>query len=68
MSDRVEDMADALRSAPKAKGSERIFTPGEIEWGKHAKVDAEGFDLPADVEASLRGLAQESGIALPVEE
>ena len=68
VSDRVEDMADALRNAPKAKGSERIFTPGEIEWGKHAKVDAEGLDLPADVEASLRGLAQESGIALPVEE
>ena len=45
-----------------------IFTPGEIEWGKHAKADAEGLELPADVEASLRGLAQESGIALPVEE
>lgn len=65
VSDRVEDMATILRNAPKAKGSERIFTPGEIEWGKYAVAAEDGFTIPADVEASLRGLAEESGIALP---
>lgn len=60
----VESMAKTLREAPKAKGTTRIFTPGEIEWGKHATAEEKGIDLPADVEASLRGLAQESGLAL----
>lgn len=64
VADRVEDMSVALRSAPKAKGSERIFLPGEIEWGKHVIADEEGFNIPADVEASLKGLAEESGITL----
>lgn len=68
VSDRVEDMAAVLRGAPKAKGSNRIFTPGEIEWGKYVIAEKEGFTIPADVEASLRGLSEESGIALPVME
>lgn len=68
VSDRVEDMASVLRNAPKAKGSTRIFTPGEIEWGKYTIAEQEGLTLPADVEASLRGLSEESGIALPVME
>lgn len=67
VADRVEDMATALRSAPKAKGSNRIYTPGEIEWGKHVIAENEGFTIPADVEASLRGLAEDLGLELPVE-
>lgn len=67
IADRVEDMAGILRAAPKAKGSERIFTPGEIEWDKHTIAVNEGFSIPADVEASLRGLSEDIGIALPLE-
>lgn len=63
---RIEEMSGVLRSAPKAKGTTRIFTPGEIEWGKYEKAQKEGIDLPPDVEASLKGLAEESGIALPL--
>jgi LDH2 family malate/lactate/ureidoglycolate dehydrogenase len=66
MSGRVEEMAGTLRAAPKAKGAERIYTPGEIEWGRHADAEQNGIDLPADVEGSLNGLAQELGIKLPV--
>ena len=60
-------MCAAARTAPKAKGATRIYTPGEIEWTKHHVVDEEGFTIPADVEASLQQLAELSGIALPVE-
>lgn len=67
ITDRVESMAKTLREAPKAKGTERIYTPGEIEWNKHAIVESEGFTVPADVEASLRGLAEDEGIDLPIE-
>lgn len=67
VADRVEDMAGTLRSAPKAKGSERIYTPGEIEWEKYELARDGGLALPADVEDSLRALAQESGIVLPLE-
>ena len=66
VSDRVESMAKNLREAPKAKGSERIFTPGEIEWNKFFAAQAKGIELPLDVETSLRELSKESGVALPV--
>jgi LDH2 family malate/lactate/ureidoglycolate dehydrogenase len=65
VAERVEDMAETLRSAPKAKGVERIYTPGEIEWGKHTAAAKNGINLPADVENSLKGLAEELGKALP---
>lgn len=64
MSDRVEKIAGILRAAHKAKGGERIYTPGEIEWSKHSIADEEGFTIPADVETSLKDLSEESGIAL----
>lgn len=64
ISDRVETMGETLRKAPKAKGVDRIYMPGEIEWDKHVIAEEEGFTLPADVEDSLKGLAQESGIEL----
>ena len=62
----TETMADQLRQAPKAKGSDRIYTPGEMEWERHKKAQAEGIDLPADVEESLRGLADELTLTLPL--
>jgi len=61
---RVQAMADRLRQAPRAKGCERIYMPGEIEWACHAKATAEGIALPEAVLASLRELAEDSGIAL----
>jgi len=65
---RVEQMAETLHSAPKAKGSERVYTPGEIEWGKHKNAELSGIELPADVEQSLRGLADELHLPLPLME
>ena len=63
---RVEEMSETLRSAPKAKGMDRIYTPGEIEWGKHHAAEQNGIALPADVEQSLKGLAEELKLTLPL--
>ena len=59
-------MVSNVRAAPKAKGVERIYTPGEIECNKHRDAEQNGIDLPPDVESSLAGLAQELGIQLPL--
>ena len=64
--DRVETMAGQIRSLPKAKGSERIYLPGEMEWERYANVEKEGITLPADLLESLQGLANDSGLTLPV--
>lgn len=63
---RTETMATQLRSLPKAKGAQRIYTPGEIEWERYAKAEQEGLSLPEDLEQSLRGLSEDVGIPLPV--
>jgi ureidoglycolate dehydrogenase (NAD+) len=59
---RVDRMIREIRQAPKAKGSQRIYLPGEMEWQHRRKVMAEGISLPDDVLASLRGLAEDLGI------
>jgi len=64
LAQRMQAMQERLHQAPKAKGSTRIFTPGEIEWGKHRTAEEKGLTLPEDVLASLRGLAQDCGIKL----
>ncbi|MCL2163047.1 MAG: Ldh family oxidoreductase [Oscillospiraceae bacterium] len=64
--DRVELMAEQLRSLPKAKGSKRIYLPGEIEWERYKKAEKEGIALPGDLLESLYGLAREFSLTLPV--
>jgi len=59
---RVDKMIRDVRQAPKAKGSDRIYVPGEIEWQKRGEALAHGIALPADVLASLRGLAEDLGM------
>ena len=62
---RQDGLIRQIRNAPKAVGTDRIYVPGEKEWEYHAKVLANGLDLPADVRASLAGLAQDLGLAKP---
>jgi len=66
LAQRTEDMAQTLRSLPKAKGSQRIYTPGEIEWENYRKSEREGISIPDDVLESLKGLAEDMQIELPV--
>ena len=59
---RVDKMIRDVRQAPKAKGSDRIYLPGEMEWHNRREALAKGIALPADVRASLQGLAEDLGM------
>lgn len=60
--DRVDAMIRDIHETPKAKGSEHIYVPGEIEWQKHRESLANGIKMPEDVLDSLRGLADDVGL------
>jgi ureidoglycolate dehydrogenase (NAD+) len=59
---RMDGMIREIRNAPKAKGADRIYLPGEMEWERRDAALAYGIPLPPDVVASLRGLAQDMGV------
>lgn len=61
---RADQLIEKLHDAPKAKNAERIFVPGEIEWGRALKAEKDGIELPPDVLASLQGLAEDTGLSL----
>jgi ureidoglycolate dehydrogenase (NAD+) len=62
---RVDTLIRSIRQAPKAKGSDRIYVPGEMEWQKRRQALVNGIAMPEDVLESLRGLAQD--LAMKVE-
>jgi LDH2 family malate/lactate/ureidoglycolate dehydrogenase len=62
--DRIDWMIREIKASPKAKGSERIYLPGEMEWERRDKALREGMQLPEDVIASLAGLARDVGLDL----
>ena len=64
--DRVEEMAAGLRDLPKAKGAERIYLPGEMEWERYFAAEKDGITLPDDLLQSLQGLADDTGLTLPL--
>ena len=64
--DRVEEMTRQLHDLPKAKSSERIYFPGEMEWDRYTKAEKEGLSLPDDLLQSLDGLAKDYGLELPL--
>ena len=59
---RMDRMIGNIRGAPKAKGSQRIFMPGEMEWEKSASANNEGIALPQIVLDSLQQLSEELGL------
>ncbi|MGC8641364.1 MAG: Ldh family oxidoreductase [Isosphaeraceae bacterium] len=62
---RVDALIHAIRAEPKAKGSERIYVPGELEWSARRQALDHGIPLPDDVRRSLRELADDLGLAAP---
>src|SRR5438445_10059348 len=62
--ERMDQTIREIRASEKASGAQRIYLPGEMEWERRAKALAEGMDLPEDVVASLRGLAQDLNLDL----
>lgn len=57
---------NAIHETPKAKGAERIYMPGEIEWTKHEKW-TETVELPDAVANALREMSADLGIAVHFE-
>jgi LDH2 family malate/lactate/ureidoglycolate dehydrogenase len=60
--ERVDYMIRAIREAPKAKGSDRIFLPGEMEFERMEQAKAQGIPLPQEAIDSLLALAEELGL------
>lgn len=65
--ERMTWLSDYIHGVPKAQGSDRVYLPGEIEWGKRDQALVEGMILPVDVVDSLMRLSNDTGIALPFE-
>jgi ureidoglycolate dehydrogenase (NAD+) len=61
--DRADAMIRDIRESPKAKGSNRIYLPGEMEWEKFHDAIKNGILLPGDVIESLRESAEMSRLS-----
>jgi ureidoglycolate dehydrogenase (NAD+) len=59
---RVDEMIRKIHDSPKAKGSARIYLPGEIEWERREDALVNGIALPESVLAFLYGAAQDIGL------
>ena len=64
LAQRVDNYICELQNAPKSKGNDRIYVPGEIEWEKYAAAEADGIALPLDVVEELNKVSEELDIVL----
>jgi ureidoglycolate dehydrogenase (NAD+) len=62
---RIDGLIDEIHATPTAPGVDRVLLPGEMEWGRRRKAEAEGIPLPADVADLLVPLAAEAGVTVP---
>jgi ureidoglycolate dehydrogenase (NAD+) len=62
--ERIDWLIREIRGAPKAKGAERVYLPGEMEWERRDDALQRGMLLPEDVVASLTGLAEDVGMEI----
>lgn len=62
---RITQMADELKNGPKAKGAEKIFLPGEMEWDRREKALESGeIELTDAMVSSLKALAEASNLEI----
>lgn len=62
---RINQMIQEIKNGPKAKGAERIFMPGEMEWSKREKTLQSGeLQLTDAMSASLQQLSDATGVPL----
>ena len=59
---RMDQVITDLRQSPKAKGSDRVYVPGEMEWEKREDALKNGIALPENVVATLRRAGQQLGM------
>lgn len=58
---RMDEMIRSIKNSPKAKGSDRIWLPGEMEWERREVALKEGMLMPDVVLNSLAKLSREVG-------
>lgn len=62
---RINQMAEELKNGPKAKGCEKIFLPGEMEWEKREVILANGeIEMTDAMAASLQDLSERTSIEI----
>jgi ureidoglycolate dehydrogenase (NAD+) len=59
---KIKELENQIRNAPKAKGVERIYLPGEKEWERHEEALKSGMALPEHMMANLFGVAEDYGV------
>jgi len=57
--ERMDGLIQEIQEAPKARGSDRIYLPGEMEWERREVALTRGMVMPSYVLENLRGLAQD---------
>lgn len=62
--DRMTGLISEMRESPKAKNSNGVCLPGQIEWEKWEVSAKAGISLPADVIESLEILARDFNLDL----
>jgi LDH2 family malate/lactate/ureidoglycolate dehydrogenase len=65
---RVDQIIREIRQSAKAKGSDRIYVPGEIEWQKRDDALKNGIPLPEQAFASLADIGKQLGLDMRLSE
>lgn len=60
---RIDHLIRGIKSSPKAKGSDRIYVPGEMEWERYYRAKEQGIPLSEQLVAGLNELAEKLGVA-----
>ena len=60
---RINQMASEIKNGPKAKGAEKIFLPGEMEWDKRsAALESGEIEITDAMAESYRKLSELTGV------
>ena len=60
--ERIDRVIDKLHRAPIAKGPERVYAPGEIEWERRQDALKHGIPLPEPVLGDLLQIREQLGL------
>lgn len=62
---RINQMASELKNGPKAKGANKIFLPGEMEWDKRsAALESGEIEITDAMAESYRKLSELTGVKI----
>lgn len=62
---RINQMASELKNGPKAKGADKIFLPGEMEWDKRSEALESGeLEITDAMAESYRKLSELTGVKI----